>query len=51
MEWYRLGESERIGVNQKATVGGGDREANQKEELSGIGTGEGAGTRCGVRLG
>ena len=35
MEWYRLGESERIGVNQKATVGGGDREANQKEELSG----------------
>ena len=35
MEWYRSGESERIGVNQKVTVGEGDREANQKEELSG----------------
>ena len=35
MEWYQLGESEWIGANQKATVGEGDREANQKEELSG----------------
>ena len=28
-------ESERFGVNQKAMVGEGDREANQKEEPSG----------------
>ena len=35
MEWYRLGESEWFGANQKATVGEGDQEANQKEELLG----------------